>query len=196
MCSVIGFRGQFDPSAIGRVLAESRVRGLHAFGYYAELDGNPYHLRTTDYGEFVRGLMELEPNKFIAHFRYSTSGDWRDPINNQPIRTEFGALAFNGVVHQGTKAEMEQEFGMTLPADNDGHVLAARLFDDEFLKRPNITYAAVYMSGGNVYAIRNRLRPLWVTNTTDYSLAASTFDILDRAGLTAAPVPTLQHYQL
>ncbi len=191
MCSVIGFHGRFDPSVIGRVLAESRVRGLHAFGYYAEVDGAPYHLRTTDYGEFVGGLMELAHTKFIANFRYSTSGDWRDPLNNQPIRTEYGAMAFNGVVHQGTKAEMEQEFGMTLPADNDGHVLAARLFDDEFLKRPKITYAAVYMKGGKVCAIRNGLRPLWVTNAKVYNLAASTFDILDRAGLTGVPVPTL-----
>ena len=185
MCSIIGYNGEFDEEAVTRLLNESRVRGLHAFGY-----ATPNRLmRTLDFNELVADITTAQPTTWIAHFRYSTSGDWRVLSNNQPIASDGVFLAFNGVISQGSQQDMESEFGCRIAAENDAYVLAAKLHDEDFLTRTDISYAAVWLDGGKVYARRNRKRPMWKHHNERFKCVASTQDILYRAGLIGAPAP-------
>jgi glutamine phosphoribosylpyrophosphate amidotransferase len=131
----------------------------------------------------------------IAHARYSTSGDWRTPANNQPLVVAEMALAFNGVISMGTKPEFEADFGVTCASDNDGEVFLRRLEGgepaDAFIRRINGSFAGVWLRDGRLYAGRNARRPLWRCYAHGAWWYASTADIFRRAGFAShlAPVP-------
>ena len=56
-------------------------------------------------------------------FRYSTSGDYKVMDNNQPLQQNNVCMAFNGVLSQKTKEEIEEEYQIVLENDNDGYLL-------------------------------------------------------------------------
>ena len=49
-------------------------------------------------------------NLQIYHNRYSTSGDFKNHLNNQPIEIGDTSLCFNGVIDMGTKSQMEEKY--------------------------------------------------------------------------------------
>jgi glutamine phosphoribosylpyrophosphate amidotransferase len=183
MCSIIGYKGTFDEQLVTSILYNSRIRGLHSFGYsYYDCD----ELKTKiflQYNEFKEQLMQDKPNLFIAHFRYSTSGDYKDIKNNQPLFQNQIAIAFNGVISQKDKQGMESEYNMKLIGDNDGYILLNKFNDDNFIKQKNISFAVVGLESKNLFAIRNKNRPLHISNYNNTIIIASTKDILNRSGI-------------
>jgi len=67
------------------------------------------------------------------------------------------------------------------------------LHDEEFLHDKSITLATTYIQDDNLYAYRNKLRPMYYNIQEDNTVViASTNDILERAGLNNN-VPVIEH---
>lgn len=188
MCAVVGYcpiRPTTETTpAFERLFLESRIRGLHAFGIAQPRGAAPAVLRTFDL-EAIPAAFDRE-RPAVAHARYSTSGDWHDHANNQPVVLGDMALALNGVLHQGTKAEFEEAFSVQCASDNDAEVFLRRLAAGqsarEFIREVRGSMAAVWLVGSTLYAARNEWRPLWACEAYGARWYASTSDILRRAG--------------
>jgi len=183
MCAVIGYTGEYNQALIGRLLDNSKIRGIHSFGYSFYCDGTVVTKKFLDFEEFQESIESDKPRKFIAHFRYSTSGDFKDQENNQPLQAGNVALAFNGVISQKSKVEIELEYDTELLGDNDGYLLLEKYTDQTFIRKPAITFAAVGLKDNKVFALRNSKRPLWYAETSGAKIYASTRDILNRSGI-------------
>lgn len=140
MCSVIGYWPPTAPltpshraeiaAAFYRLFMESRLRGRHAYGI-----ANPRCLeKSADPQDVVELFDPTQPT--IAHCRYSTSGDFKNRANNQPLtlytnhEKHVGGLmqlAFNGVIDMGTREEMSERHGVELAAENDGEILLRKM---------------------------------------------------------------------
>ena len=179
MCSVIGYKGKFDKELVGNLLDESRIRGIHAFGWSSD----DYTFKSCNYDKFKKSLLDYRPELFVAHLRYSTSGDYRKKENNQPLVKNKTSLVFNGVISQLTKSEMEDSFHTSIPSYNDGWLLLDNLEDYEFLNDTRFTIATTYHDGNKLYAYRNTKRPLYYHSNSNRVVVASTKDILKRTGL-------------
>lgn len=186
MCSIIGFSGVYDHDLLTKVFENSKIRGIHSFGFSYYESGTLTTNKFLDYNQFVSAIHKKAPNKFIAHFRYSTSGDYKDANNNQPLSNQTTSVAFNGVISQKTKDEMEAEFNMKLEGDNDGYVLLNKLNDLDFLSSKSITFAMVGLSGGKLLAMKNSKRPLYIAEKYGDVIIASTNDIMKRSGINYA----------
>ena len=175
---------------------ESKIRGLHAFGYFCQWkDRGEMKSRTSGWrkahslGELAGTLYSMSnrwPEMYIGHNRYSTSGDWRDHKNNQPLIAGGKALVFNGVIHMGTKEQMEAEFNISLATDNDGEVFLRHSIVDspaKFVEGISGSFAGVWIEPetGEICALRNERRPLWAVVQDGYVAVASTRDIVERA---------------
>lgn len=183
MCAVIGYSGKYQKPLVKKLLSNSKIRGVHSFGYSSYVGKGLVTRKFLDFGKFQDSLETDKPNKFIAHFRYSTSGDFRNEENNQPLQVGNVALAFNGVISQKSKSEIELEYDTELLGDNDGYLLLEKYTDQTFIRKPAITFAAVGMKDGKVFALRNSKRPLWYAETSGAKIYASTRDILNRSGI-------------
>lgn len=200
MCCVIAYQAKVVQSEhldlFRNLCREGRARGEHAFGFaYASVGGIVEAERFTD---FAAGLARLPslfalegPLRILAHTRYSTSGDWRDPENNQPLQLDAGgpALVFNGCIHMGTKAEREQKFAMKLTTDNDGEVLL-RLRDAgtdlaAYVAGQAFSCAAALLDSKGLSLFRNANRPLWALEHAGARWAASTRDVFRRASFSS-----------
>ena len=181
MCSIIGYKGKYDEELLDKIFQYSRIRGLHSFGYSfynPELTTKKF----LDYTSFLSSIHNDRPNLFIAHFRYSTSGDYLDQNNNQPLQLKETSIAFNGVISQGTKEEMEETYNVELSGENDGYILLQKYKDIEFLNS-NITYSMVGLNDKRLFALRNERRPLWYKDIENGVIVSSTSDILLRSGI-------------
>jgi glutamine phosphoribosylpyrophosphate amidotransferase len=187
MCAVLGVSGDWNEDTVINLLNWSRIRGLHAFGFSCVVQGIVITKRFLDFNQFKVELLEKRPKKFIAHFRYSTSGDWMSLENNQPITNGLNALVFNGVIDMGTKSEMEINWGCQLASENDGELALIKweLGElKELLKNKTRSFAGIFLTNENkMIAIRNPRRPLWVAECEGCYYLASTSDILSRSGL-------------
>lgn len=181
------------------IARESQIRGLHAFGAAWYATGQASSELVCKKHLSLDGLLadvprEL-PGRFIFHARYSTSGDYRELSNNQPIVRDGAALAFNGTLDMGTKVEMERRHSVELLTDNDGELaLLAALKGADALKTfvagTRGSIASVSLVGGKLWAIRNARRPMWSLYIPGGKFFASTRDIFKRAtGMDAVPVP-------
>lgn len=186
MCAIIGYKGNFDPNLVKKLCYESRIRGLHAFGFSYYDNNNLRTFKTTKYTKFIDELVGIKPELFIAHFRYSTSGDYTNQDNNQPLVAENTSLVFNGTISMKTKPEMELEYNINMPSENDGWVLMNRLNDANWLKSSKLSYASTWLDSGALYARKNRKRPLWKYIDDDKIVMASTLSIFERAGIKKA----------
>lgn len=193
MCGVIGYfprePDELTPTRMLALVTESAVRGVHAFGI-AQAHGGMIDcwksVGPDPRGAFLEADFDPEAPA-VAHWRYSTSGDWRQSVNNQPILAAGRALAFNGVIHMGTKTEFEREFDVTCDSENDGEVFLRRLQrgDDpvQFVSEMRGSFAGVWLAtDGRLRALRNNRRPLWRAEAKDGIWYASTRDIFARAG--------------
>ncbi len=206
MCGVIGFASK-DPTRshllkIISLFKESKIRGLHAFGFTTwEPNWLKDGLATKKFNSILAveaALREYElnpPEILIGHTRYSTSGDFHDHSNNQPIHVPGVSLVFNGVISMKTKEEREKEFKTLYTTDNDGEIVSRKIIGGEdaesFVAEGRFSFAGLYMSNGEIKAIRNKNRPLWYSKTDDAVFVASTKDIFRRAGKFSAPIEIL-----
>lgn len=160
MCGILGIIGKVEEELQNRLVKESMIRGLH-------------HL----------GFAHQGKKAVIWHARYCTSGERHQPIMHD---NETTWLVMNGVLHMGTKKEMEAEYGIKMRTDNDAEVLLQYLDsyspDDLFTMWPKASIAALVLTPKKLIAFRNSKRPLWVIEKGKTVLVASTLDILRRAG--------------
>lgn len=185
MCSIIGYKGKFQPNFVSKLLDESRLRGVHAFGFHTKKGTKKF----LEYTDFKQELLAEKPELFLAHFRYSTSGDYKEQENNQPLTEGKISLVFNGVISQADKTTMEEKFNTKLPSDNDGWLFFSQAefeFAQAILSLPNISFACVMTDGQTLKGLRNHNRPLWAVETSEFLVIASTKDILSRSGIKGA----------
>lgn len=186
MCAIIGYvskSSECDVGLLKRLFAESKIRGLHAFGYAFPGEKELVVRKSFTLPGLFYLLEQDKPTRMIGHCRYSTSGDYLDPRNNQPIVRDGRALVFNGVLHMGTKSEMEKAFHVELSTENDGELFLALPENDMLLA--NGSFAGLEMrSDGKIVARRNTRRPAWLFQTGGARIITSTLDIGLRAGLT------------
>lgn len=189
MCAIIGATNGYKTDIILNIFKNSRIRGLHSFGY-SYIDNNC--IKTDKfllYEEFVESFLKIKPASFISHFRYSTSGDWNDHNNNQPINIGDFSSAFNGVIDMRSKSEMEIEYNINMITENDGEIALRYYADSEnklidLIKNNQRTYAGIIINKtGDIIAIRNDNRPLYIHKDNNTSYIASTKDIFTRSGI-------------
>lgn len=191
MCAIVGFAGS-DFDGLFRVLDESRIRGLHAFGYAFHDGSNVLSEKFLCLDTMKESLIKNRPKKLIAHCRYSTSGDWQDPRNNQPVVRGGSALVFNGVIDMGSKTEMEARHKMELESENDGEIFLQAAIEgraQDFLASLSGSFAGLWFEGAQIMMARNTRRPAWIARTVDSVFLASTADIFSRAGIQAKTKP-------
>jgi glutamine phosphoribosylpyrophosphate amidotransferase len=182
MCSVIGFKGTYNKNLLDKIYKESRIRGIHAFGFSHYNNGILETQKFLNFDTFVNKLHELAPSLFIAHFRYSTSGDFNVMENNQPINFEDKSIVFNGVISQKNKTEIEKEFGVKMDIDNDGYVLIQKFKHKTFVLKDDITFSMIGLDNGKLIALRNKKRPLYFNEDSNV-IICSTRDIMKRSGI-------------
>lgn len=194
MCGVIGYSSN-NPSENHRVMLrrlffESRVRGLHAFGFSFWDGAGVVTNRFARLEECLAALPQVT-TRLIGHCRYSTSGDYRTPENNQPIHTGDVALAFNGVISMATKPEYERQYGRKYATDNDGEIFLDKYVRgdnwEKFVAGGRFSFAGVVLHRDTLVAIRNSRRPLYRCDEDDGVFYASTADVFRRAGFAAEP---------
>lgn len=185
MCGVIGYKPgpetdwKEQHDAFARLMRESKIRGMHAYG----LATPTVLLRSHDVDEVIDAFDGAEPT--IAHCRYSTSGDWQKPENNQPIVVGGLRLAFNGVIDMGTREEMIARWDVPLDSDNDGEIFLRRILagqsDRAFVSSIDGSFAGVWLRGSRLEYGRNERRPLWTCTHHGAFWLASTRDVFARA---------------
>lgn len=191
MCGIIGFTStkvsDSDLQILKRVMIESRIRGKHASGI-AWWDGSSIKSRVLPIPiDQLLDNFDLHSTisgghvSLIAHARYSTS----DIKYNQPLIGEDIAIAHNGVITQSEPENWEKTFGYKCRTCNDSELLLKALenHDDPYEVFPDSSIAAVILDKGNVKFIRNGVRPLWCGQIGKGIVYASTYDILNRAGV-------------
>ena len=187
MCAIIGYYSEApnseDNKFISKLVQESKIRGLHSFGFaYKDTKDR---IKLVKEFSFDRKTFP-ETNMLMAHARYSTSGDWKEKENNQPIEYNNNYIAFNGVINMGTKKEMEKEYKISMESNNDAEVflhLCKILEPEDVVERLNCSFAGVFILNGRIYCHRNSERPLWRVVINKSVFLASTKDIFERCGI-------------
>lgn len=191
MCGVIVFASKnpndSDFALASKVFEESKIRGLHAFGFSTVKEGSIRTVKETNVRDIQERIFEIRPRFFIGHTRYSTSGDYKNPENNQPVVLPGGAMVFNGCIDMGTKPEMEARYGMSLSSENDGEIFLRKLLHGQgatdFVFKGRFSFAGAYLTTSSFGVLRNKSRPLWRAPLRDGWIFASTKDILFRSGI-------------
>ena len=193
MCGVVGFyceqpnEGHID--LLDKIINQSKIRGLHSFGYTYKDE----KLTTVKQHE-IKDISFPLANKIIYHNRYSTSGDYKNHDNNQPIHIDDISLVFNGVLDMGTKEEIEQRYEVNMQTDNDGEIVIKKCGKDkhkiqEFITNTKGSFAGLILTDSNaLYVIRNPNRPLWRLQHDNAFYFASTRDIFKRVDESLEPV--------
>lgn len=199
MCGIIGYYSRQVTSEsldlLFKLILESKIRGLHSFGWawYEEsiLSNNKQQiLPTFDQLEKFIGYKDF---RFIYHNRYSTSGDYHNVINNQPIVDSGIAVAVNGVITMTPKDEWFERFGTSCETENDAEILLRWLdeYVTEYVELQGMkigSLAAVYLMDNELYTLRNIHRPLHYIRKYDSVYIVSTRDIARRAGIPQSEV--------
>jgi glutamine phosphoribosylpyrophosphate amidotransferase len=190
MCGVIGFytkkKTKEQSDKLCELFVQSKIRGLHAFGLIVKKGKDVHVVKTYDLAEVLNYIKNNDFNLLIGHTRYSTSGDYQDHCNNQPIHVDKIALVFNGVISQATKAEYEKIYGKKYITDNDGEIFARKVVDGEdwkdFVWKGKFSFAGIFMQEHRVMALRNKNRPLWKSEEFGARFIGSTNDFFKRSG--------------
>lgn len=183
MCGVVGFFGKYRnySKVIHKVIHESAVRGVHSFGFSYLHNGIILTEKRHKVEDIIQCLDEIGPDKFIFHNRYSTTGDFLDHENNQPVNIESFSLVFNGVISQASREKNEETYQLALSTTNDGEIFARTKNKQAFIEEHSGSFAGLYCDGKDFYAFRNKRRPLWYSGNNETVFVASTRDILKRA---------------
>ena len=167
MCGIVGYSCK-DPKQnhiqiLQDIIAESSIRGIHSFGYSFVKDKK---LITRKYHDLKEVKLPLT-NKLIYHNRYSTSGDFKNHKNNQPIHIDNMSLVFNGVIDMRTKKLIER-----------------------FVNDIRGSFAGIILDEKeNLFVIRNKKRPCWILEYDNAKFVASTRDIFKRVDNAFMPKP-------
>jgi len=186
MCGIIGFntkqKNKKHQEVLLALIRESKIRGLHSFGYaYQEtkiITKKLFELPNLD------DFFNSNSNCLIYHNRYSTSGDWKNEKNNQPITFDNISIAMNGVISMKPKEEYEQEYDVKCETENDSEIflrLLQRLSPEQAIKKVGGSCAVVWLKDKFLYAARNESRPLYHFKLLDANFFCSTADIAYRA---------------
>lgn len=195
MCAIIGFHCK-NPTEenfllIKKLWLNSKIRGLHAFGYSFINNSELVTRKFNKLDSLIESLYSDWPiTNMIGHCRYSTSGDWHNELNNQPIYKQETAMVFNGVISMKTKKEYEIEYQSKYQTENDGEIVLDKYISgenlEEFLSLSKFSFAGLLLQKNKLVAIRNQRRPLWISEFNGMSLFASTKDIFKRSGVILA----------
>jgi len=196
MCGIVGFhtknRDENDAFRVFKLIRQSRIRGLHSFGFSWYENGQI--LSKKYFQKEFKDLKIPDSDTLIFHNRYSTSGDFHHHKNNQPIDIGDLSLAFNGVIDMRTKKEMEDHYGIKMETDNDGEIVLRVSNGDpkqmvHFVANKG-SFSGILLQGGDLYAFTNGRRPLYRAVIGESTFVASTQDIFQRAlDVTAEPIP-------
>ena len=182
MCAIVGFLSK-NPNkdaieTLKRVFIESKIRGMHSYGFAAVQNGLIDSYKNT---KLLPVLDEIQmPNALIGHCRYSTSGDYLLMANNQPLSHGNQHLVFNGVIDMRTKPEMEKAYGIQMSCENDGEIMLQSK-DRLGLLRTNISFAGLFLDERSMTFMRNPARPAYLGYKHNAIYIASTADILKRS---------------
>lgn len=182
MCAIVGF---LSPSptdeainTLRKLFIESKVRGMHAYGFTSVQDGLIHTYKNTMLRPVIEAIQK--PQALIGHCRYSTSGDYTVIENNQPLQHNGEHLVFNGVIDMRTKPEMELAYGIQMSCDNDGEIMLQST-DRLALVKTNISFAGIFLTNKTMTFIRNANRPAYMGFKHGATYIASTADILKRS---------------
>ena len=192
MCGVVGFSCKSPKKKhidiLYELIQQSKIRGLHSFGY-SYVDNE---IRTRKRHNIKNINLPLS-DKIIYHNRYSTSGDYKDINNNQPIYNNEVSLVFNGVLDMGTKEEIESRYDIEMSTDNDAEIVIHKCGSNKeklksFIKETAGSFAGLVLTRSNeLLAIRNANRPLWKLELLGAVYIASTKDIFKRVNSSYEP---------
>jgi len=190
MCGVIGYytreKSPDEIFLLSKLIEQSKIRGLHSFGVSYLIDGNMVTKKqdNLDVSNLLANFINSSSTKLIFHNRYSTSGDYKNPINNQPIVIGNEALVMNGVLTMSNKETYEKEFGVKCISDNDAEIFLRKNqpITQTLEENPTASFAGLYLSPDEFYMIRNANRPLYYFIYGSAVFVASTKDIIRRAG--------------
>lgn len=195
MCGILGVSfTQKDPESVEfvkKLIYELKIRGLHSFGIsYQDTEIHRIIFNVLSVDLVIQEFLKSPSMSFIFHNRYSTSGDYLNPDNNQPITIpEIGALAMNGVISQATKSEYEQKYSVKCTSDNDTEIFLRKVelgvsIPDFVKQNPECSFAGVYYFKGDntIRGYRNNKRPLYKGQYKNVSYIVSTLDTVRRAG--------------
>jgi len=195
MCAIVGFISE-NPTqeaidTLKRLFIESKIRGMHAYGFAAVEDKPVVEKSNT-----LKPLLDKihHPKALIGHCRYSTSGDYLDMKNNQPLSYNDEYLVFNGVIDMGTKAEMEKRHGIEMSCENDGEIMLHKADRNAFLHE-KISFAGLTLSKDKITFLRNENRPAYMAKKFNSVFIASTADILKRCLLNPEPLDPYKVYE-
>ena len=191
MCAIVGFVGP-SPSeqafaVLHRLFIESKIRGMHAYGYAAHLHSGATEVNKSNQLMPLLKNMTKFPKLLIGHCRYSTSGDYKTPANNQPLSYNDEFLAFNGVIDMRTKPEMEAAYKIKMESDNDGEIMLQSA-DRMTLLKSDITFSGLVLKKDSLQFFRNEGRPAYKASKHGCIYIASTADILRRCLLNPEPL--------
>lgn len=195
MCGILGISfKQKDPESIEftkRLMSELKIRGTHSYGIcYQDTEFHRLILNKPSFDILIDPFLKSQSNSFIFHNRYSTSGDYLNPDNNQPIVVPtVGALAMNGIISQATKPEYEQKYSVRCTSDNDTEIFLRKMeqgvpIPDTVKSNLDCSFAGAYIKKGDntIYGYRNNKRPLYKGQYKNCSYIISTLDTIRRAG--------------
>jgi glutamine phosphoribosylpyrophosphate amidotransferase len=202
MCGVIGFRANDnrDLNFAKYLLAESQIRGKHSTG--VSILFNKEKLITTKDNISARIFIDkywdqiefdiryIENVSFLAHTRYSTSGE-PNITNAQPIADDELAISMNGVITQSSPDKWKNEFDVKCVTTNDTEIAFHKM-------KQGINPLTLSKSGDNKFSMavcslsntgriqffRNGRRPLYyalLKGYNDFAIVASTKQIIERA---------------
>lgn len=204
MCGIAGYVCAPKSAAkafelFGKLMLEAQVRGRHASGLAWVSKGHvtsyklPKPVEELAQAKLWRDLSTDPPTEVVGHARYSTSGDWHDNTNNQPIATAKLAVVHNGLVSMADKLTFEQQYKMRTVSGNDTEILLRQVeasrgnfvkaFEKVYAVDPPIFACAFLDKDGKVTVMRDHIRPLWIFQIKKLGLTgfASTEDIIYRA---------------
>jgi len=181
MCGVIGYSGPSNEVLVSSLFRENNIRGQHATGI-SWVEGST--LRTFIHPGPAEEFLKVVPPKalqsecLIGHSRYSTSS----LEHNQPISDGAVSVVHNGVVSQSSPESWKREFGFKCVTENDSELLlhAWTGSTHPLSFYPQASIAACVLDGSSLAFFRNGKRPLWYWEGTDYVVAVSARNILQR----------------
>lgn len=192
MCGIIGYSAATPQEshfeAIKSLFVQSKIRGLHAFGYSYFNEDTLVAVKEHTLESILRSLDSLKaikPRQLIGHTRYSTSGDYLDHRNNQPIGVGDVSLVFNGVIDMRDRDSWEQDYDCDFVTDNDGEIFIRHIQRGgspvDFFKAKQCSFAGLWFKDKQMQGIRNANRPLWQVEYAGATFIASTRDIIRRS---------------
>lgn len=181
MCAIIGFVCP-EPNSqaintLKKLFVESKIRGMHAYGYSAIQNSKLIEYKSNSLKALIDNIDR--PTMLIGHCRYSTSGDYKDMNNNQPIAYGDERLVFNGVIDMRTRAEMEAAYQIQMNTENDGEIML-QTADKMALLKSSITYSGLMLNKQRIAFFRNDSRPGYMAKRHGATFIGSTADILKR----------------